>query len=364
MKRLFFLLVPAMILASCGGGHKPADKATELAALKKQRADIDLKIKELEAGKKDSAKVVPVSVVEMQPARFNGFVEVHSQITGDENVLAAPQAPGTVKSILVQSGQRVSKGQVLALLDASVVEQQIAAMEPQLTLLKSIYEKQQKLWAQNIGTEVQLMSARAQYEGVQKQIVAMSAQKDLYRVVSPINGTVDAVNLKVGEAASPGLSGIRVVSYDKLKAEASLGENYLGKVKQGDPVTLVLQDANDTIKTTLSYVAQAVDAASRAFVVQVKLPSNSRIHPNMSCIMKIANYENAHALVVPVSVIQNTSKGTMLYVADGNKAKSVPVTVGRNANGMVEILSGLNAGDKVITVGYEAMEDGQEITIQ
>ena len=363
MKRLILLLVPAIIMASCGGGNKP-DKAAELAKLKKERGEIDLKIKALESGKKDSAKVVPVSVLDMQPIHFNAFIEVHSQITGDENVLASPQAPGTVKSVLVQSGQKVSKGQVLAILDAAVVEQQMEALQPQLNLLKTVYEKQQTLWAQNIGTEVQLMSAKAQYEGVQKQISAIKAQKDLYRVVSPINGTVDAVNLRVGEAASPGMTGIRVVSYDKLKAEANLGENYLGKVRQGDPVWLILQDVNDTIRTSLSYVAQAVDPASRAFMVQVRLGNNNRIHPNMSCIMKIANYENPHALVVPVSVIQNTSKGAMLYIVDGNKAKSVPVTTGRNANGQVEILSGLKQGDKVITVGYESMEEGQQINIQ
>lgn len=362
MKRLFFLLIPVMILASCSG-NKP-DKAKELAQLKKQRADIDVKIKELEAGKKDEAKVVPVSVQEVKATKFNSFIEVHSQITGDENVLASPQVPGTIKSIHVQSGQKVSRGQVLATLDAAVVEQQIEAMAPQLNLLKSVYEKQQTLWAQNIGTEVQLMSAKAQYEGVQKQISALKAQRDMYRIVSPINGTVDAVNVKAGEAASPGMSGIRVVSYDKLKAEANLGENYLGKVKQGDPVSLILQDINDTINTSLSYVALAVDPASRAFMVQVRLANNSKVHPNMSCIMKIANYANANAIVVPVSVIQKTSAGTMLYVADGNKAKSVQVTVGRNSNGLVEVLSGLNPGDTVITVGYEAMEDGQQITVQ
>ncbi len=362
MKRLIFLLIPAIFFVSCGGRNQ--DKAALLASLKKQRSDLDLKIKELESGKKDAAKVAPVSVLVIQPTHFNAYIEVHSQITGDENVLAAPKAPGTIKSILVQPGQKVSQGQVLALLDASVVDQQIEAMSPQLTLLKSVYEKQQSLWAQNIGTEVQLMSAKAQYEGIQKQIEAMKAQRDMYRVVSPINGIVDAVNLKVGEAAAPGLSGIRVVSYDKLKAEANLGENYLGKVKKGDPVSLILQDVNDTINTTLSYVAQAVDPASRAFMVQVRLINNKLIHPNMSCIMKIANYENTHALVVPVSVIQKTSGGSMLYIVDGNQAKSVLVTNGRNSNGQLEILSGLNAGDKVITAGYEAMEDGQPVNIQ
>jgi membrane fusion protein (multidrug efflux system) len=121
---------------------------------------------------------------------------------------------------------------------------------------------------------------------------------------------------------------------------------------------------NDTIKTTLSYVSQAVDPLSRAFTVTVHLANNTKLHPNMACIMKIVNYENPHAIVVPVSVIQKTSNGDMLYLADGNKAKSVFVKTGRNSNGMVEILSGLNPGDKVITGGFEEMDNGSQITIQ
>jgi len=364
MKRLIILLVPAMILASCG--DKKPDKAAELTNLKKERADIDAKIKMLEPGKTDSGavKVTPVSVAVMQPAVFNANVEVQSQIVGDENILATPQSPGVVKSILATTGEKVSKGQVLAVLDASTVEHQIDAMGPQLALLKSVYEKQQNLWAQNIGTEVQLMTAKANYEATERQIAALKTQKDLFRVVSPISGTVDAVNLKIGEAAAPGMNGVRVVSYDKLKAEASLGENYLGKVKQGDPVTLALPDINDSINTTLSYVSQAVDPVSRAFIVQVRLSNNNKLHPNMACIMKISNYKNPNALVVPVAVIQKTSKGTMLYIADGNIAKSVPVTTGRNSNGMVEILLGLKPGDRVITSGFEELDNGQQVTIQ
>jgi membrane fusion protein, multidrug efflux system len=362
MKRLFYLLVPAIVFASCGGNSsKPGD----LTAMKKQRDELDAKIKTMEAGKPDTsgARTTAVSVTEVQPTDFNGFVEVQSQINGDENIMASPKAPGTVQRILVQPGQHVGRGQVLATLDASTVEQQIQTLMPQLHLQKSVYEKQQNLWKQNIGTEVQLMTSKAQMEATEKQIEALKAQRDLYRVVSPINGVVDAVNLKAGEAAAPGMTGIRVVSYDKLKAEASLGENYLGKVKQGNRVLLILPDINDSIKTTLSYVSQAVDPVSRAFTVQVRLANNNKLHPNMSCKMRILNYENPQALVVPVSVIQHTSEGDMLYVADGDKARSVMVKTGRNANGQVEILSGLKPGDKVITRGYEELDNGKQITI-
>jgi RND family efflux transporter MFP subunit len=361
MKKLFYLLIPAIIFTSCN--NKP-DKAGELAKLKTERAALDVKIKELEATKTDSGKVTPVKVTIVQPIAFNSYIEVNSQVNGDENVLATSRAPGMVTSIAVSVGQKVAKGQVMAILDVSTVDQQIEGLAPQLNLQKSVYEKQQNLWSQNIGTEVQLMTAKANYEATQKQIEALKSQRDLYRIISPISGTVDALNIKIGDVVSPGQNGIRVVSYDKLKAEAQLGENYLGQVKQGDPVTLILPDINDTLKTTLNYVAQAVDPISRTFTVQVKLGNNSKLHPNMSCIMKIANYKNPAALVVPVSVIQKTSHGAMLYIVDGDKSKSVNVGTGRNADGNVEILSGLNPGDKVITTGYEDMDNGERVVIE
>ncbi|MBC7553827.1 MAG: efflux RND transporter periplasmic adaptor subunit [Taibaiella sp.] len=365
MKHLIYLLFPAIIFASCGAGN--GNKAEELAKLKKERSEIDGKIKALEAagaGGKEAVKATLVSVMEVQPTEFNGNIEVQSTINGDENILSTPQAPGTVKTVLVRVGQRVNKGQVMATLDAGPIERQIEALSPQLGLTKSLYEKQQGLWSQNIGTEVQLLGAKTNYESVQKQISALKSQRDMYRVVSPISGTVDAVSLKEGEVAQPGMSGVRVVSYDKLKAEAMLGENYLGKVKEGDPVILALPNIGDSIKATISYVAKSVDPASRSFQVMVRLNNNSKLHPNMSCIMKIANYTNKTALAVPVSLIQKTSDGSMIYIAEGNAAKAVTVTTGRNSNGMVEIVTGLNPGDKVITAGFEEMENGQKIAIQ
>lgn len=365
MKRTVYLFIATLVLASCGGGKKADKNDAELAKLKKERSALDEKIQQLESKSSDTTrKATPVSVMSVQPTDFKSYINVQSSISGDENVTATPQAPGIIKNILVRVGQKVSKGQTLATLDASVAEQQIKAIEPQLILQKSLYEKQQRLWAQNIGTEVQLLSAKAQYEATQKQKAALVAQRDMYTIKSPISGTVDAVSIKEGDATAPGgPAGIRVVSYDKLKAEASLGENYLGKVHTGDNVTLVFPDLNDSIKTSLTYVSQAVDPISRAFLVQIRLGNNKKLHPNMSCIMKIANYEHDNVIVIPVAVIQKTAKGNMVYIADGNKAKAVPIEVGKNSNGLVEVLGGLKQGDKVVTAGFEDLDDGAPITI-
>jgi membrane fusion protein (multidrug efflux system) len=366
MKRSVILLLTTIILASCGGGEQKQDNAAaKLDKLKKERVELDAKIAKLEAQvlKDNPGKAVAVSVLELQPTTFNSYIEVQANVSGDENVNATPQAPGVVQAVHVRPGQKVGRGQKLATLDAAAIEQQIKAQEAQLTLVKQVYEKQQTLWSQNIGSEIQLLTAKANYESSQKQYQALLAQRNMYSIISPIAGTVDNVGVKVGDMASPGMSGIRVVSFDKLKVVTTLGENYIGKVSQGDKVKLIFSETGDTITTRLDYVARSVDPVSRAFNVEVWLGNNKNVSPNMSCRMQIVNYSDEDALTVPISAIQKTSKGEMVYVADNGKAKAVEVTTGRNSNGMVEILEGLKTGDKVIVEGYADLDNGKPIEI-
>lgn len=368
MKRTVYLLIATLILASCGGEKK--DPSAKLNELKKQRVALDKEIAELEAEvrKNSPEKPTAVSIKTLQPESFSSYVEVQAQVSGDENVYALPNAPtpGVVKSVLVKPGQKVRKGQVLAILDAAAVEQQIKSQEAQLVLLKQLAQKQQKLWDQQVGTEVQLLSAKANYESAQKQYQSLVEQRNMYRIVSPISGTVDAVDVKVGDMSGVSIpeTGIRVVSFDKLKVVAKLGENYIGKVKTGDATQLIFSEIGDTINKKLTYVSRSVDPVSRAFTAEVWLGNVPTLTPNMSCRMQITNYKNDEALTVPVSVIQNTEDGDMLYIADGKKAKMVSVTTGRNSNGNVEILSGLKAGDKVIVEGYADIENGDTLDIQ
>lgn len=363
MKQFIPVLFTMLLLSACGS---KSDPNAEITKLKKERADIDTKIRALEAksGKKDSVKSVPVSVMEVVTQSFEAFIDVQAAIIGNENVLATSQAQGTVRSVMVHTGQHVSKGQTLAVLDAAAIDQQIAAQDAQITLLRSLYDKQQKLWTQQIGTEVQLLSAKANYESATKQRAAIIAQRNMYRIVAPVSGTVDVVNITAGDVVSPNGNGILIITGNKLKAEANLGESYLGKVKVGNPVTLVFPDAGDSLKARLDFVSQAVNPISRAFMVQVNLGANSKLHPNMSAQMKIANYASGNAIVVPVAAIQKTGEGDIVFVAEGTTAKSVPVQTGHNANGNVEILSGLKAGDKVIIAGYEELDNGTTIKVQ
>ncbi len=366
MKRSLIILTATVLLAACGGGEKSGDNAAELAKLKKERASLDKKIAEIEALvlKDNPEDAVPVTVISLDPTTFESYINVQAAVSGDENVLATPQAPGAVQQVHVRVGQYVSKGQALATLDAAAVEQQIKAQEAQLDLTKQLYEKQSKLWAKNIGSEIQLLTAKANYESTQKQYDALLAQRNMYRILSPISGTVDQINIKVGDATGPGQPrGIRVVNTSKLKVETTLGENYIGKVQKGDPVILEFAETGSTINSKLTYVSRSVDEISRAFNVEVWLGNNKDIRPNMSCKMRILSYKNDAALTVPVAAVQKTADGEMVFVAKDNKAQSVIIKTGKIANGTAEILEGLKPGDKVITEGYAEVDNGRAIEI-
>lgn len=367
MKRSIIILIATVALAACGGDQS-GNSEKELADLKKEREALDEKINKLEAEvlKNKPADAVPVTVLNLTPSDFKSYIEVQAAVSGDENVLATSQAPGTVNNIHVRPGQRVSRGQVLATLDAAAVEQQIKAQEAQLTLVKQLYEKQSKLWEQNIGSEVQLLTAKANYESTKKQYESLLAQRNMYRIVAPITGVVDAVNVKVGDVVgSPAgpVNGIRVVSNSKLKAKTTLGENYIGKVNTNDPVILEFSETGTVLHSKLNYVSRSVDPISRAFNIEVWIGSNKDIRPNMSCKMKILNYNNEEALTVPVATIQKTAEGDMVFVVEGGKAKSTFIKTGRIANGNVEVLEGLKAGDKVITEGYAEVDNGRAVEI-
>ena len=364
-RRFLPLLAAATFAAASCGGGKTDDPGAQLAELKANRASIDKQIAALEARMPDSArKATPVTVLQLASGDFSSAIEIQATIEGEQNVVASPQAPGRVTNIFVRPGQRVGRGQTLATLDANVVQQIASALDPQIALARSLYEKQKALRAQDIGTEVQLLTAKAQYEGLLKQRSAIGAQRDLYRIIAPISGTVDDVNLVVGDIAQPGgmVNGIRIVNLSALKAVGSLGESYLGKVKIGDPVTLIFPELGDTIRTKLSYVAQSVTSMGRSFQVEVNLGTNDKLRPNMSCQMKIANYRAANTLSVPVQVIQKTPQGDFLFVAEAGKAKAVNVKTGRIYNGQVEVLAGLNPGDKVIVEGYQELDNGKPVT--
>ncbi|GAC1302755.1 MAG: efflux RND transporter periplasmic adaptor subunit [Mucilaginibacter sp.] len=361
-KILYFSSI--LFLAACSN-NKPKDKTAELADLQKQQAAINAKVSKLQAeiGKKDSVKSTDVSTYTITPSRFTNYIQIQGKIDAQENVMAYPQSPGVITAIYVKAGQHVSKGQVMVQLDNSVLNQNIAQAEIQVSLNRTLFERQKNLWDQKIGTEVQFLQAQTALKSSLKQIDVLRQQANMYRITSPISGTVDQMDLKLGQVAQPGTSGIRVVNADLLKIKADVPESYASKVNQGDNVLVVVPDANDSVATKITFAAKVIDAASRSFGIEVKLPKRNTLRPNMTAVLKIADYAKDNALIIPVNTIQRSEAGDYVFVNQNGIAKRKNVKLGATYGGKSEILSGLTAGDQLVTDGASNIEDGDKIRV-
>ena len=359
MKHIIYLAV-ILTIAACG---KPKDKKAELENLKKERNELNSKIAALEkeVGVKTVQAAADVAVQEIVPATFKNYLEVQGRVDAQQNVQVNPEAPGVITAIYVASGQRVSRGQVLAQLDDKVLRQSISQLQTQLELANSLYRRQKNLWDQKIGTEVQFLTAKSQKEGLERQMGVLRSQQSMYKMKSPIAGTVDKMDLKLGQAVSPGMAGITVVNTNNLKVEADIAESYAGRVNQGDEVEVILPDVPDSLTTKVTFASRVIDPVSRSFNVEIKLPERSVYRPNMLAVLRIVDYKVENAITIPVNAIQKSETADYVFVAENGKAKRVNVRTGKVSEGKAEILVGLKAGDKVIVSGMQDLNEGEPV---
>lgn len=373
MKKIFSILFIAAIAVSCGKSkleQKKVELATlknDLATTKEKIAGVEEEIAKLDTSKKEG-KSKMVAVTEMSQQSFYHYIEVQAKVDGDEDVNVMAEMPGTVTDVLVHAGDKVSKGQTLATLDDRALRQNSNAVKVQLDMSSTMYNKQKSLWDQKIGSEVQFIQAKSQKESLEKQYASLQEQLEMMRIKSPINGTVDDVSIKVGSSVAPGLPAVRVVNLSSLKVKGEVAESYISKVKSGSDVILFFPDQNKEVKTKLSYSGQAINKLNRTFNVEVKLnPADGDFHPNQVVVVKIVDYTAASTFVLPVGAVQKSSDGEFVFVASNENgkifAKRKIVKSGMTYNGNTEIKEGISAGDKIITVGYQNVIDGDAIKL-
>lgn len=370
MRKTLLYLTIILFLASCGA-KKTDDKQAELDKLKKEHADITEKIKNLEKeiAEADTTKKGPkaelVVVTELATQPFVHYIEVQGKIDAEENVTVTPQMPGVINAIYVSVGQSVSKGQVLASTDNDAMQKNVETLEAQLAFAKDVYYKQKALWDQKIGSEIQYLSAKNNVETLENSIAAAKEQLAMSKMTSPINGIVDAVDIKIGQIGSPGFQGIRVVNMNTLKAKGEVSESHSAIVSAGDNAKIMITDQHKELDAKVTFASKVINSQSRTFTVEAKLPSDPLLKPNMIAVMRIADYESPNAIVVDLNMIQKSSDADFVYVAGEENGKKVAmrktVTVGKIYGGMAEITSGLVKGDKIISTGYQNVIAGQEI---
>lgn len=242
-----------------------------------------------------------------------------------------------------------------------MIQQGIAEVQNGLELANTLFEKQKNLWDQKIGTEVQFLGAKSQKEAMEKRMASLQEQLKMSKIISPINGIVDAVDIKLGQATMPGLPAMRVVNMNSLKVKGEVAESYLAKVKSGNDVIVIFPDMMDTIRTKITYAAKVISPLNRTFTATVNLDGKKEYHPNMIAILRIIDYANPKAFVVPVGAVQKAQEGDFVFICEKKKAKKIKVKVGRTYNGNAEILEGLKEGDQFISKGYQELNEGEAV---
>ena len=370
MKKILYFSGILLVLASCSG--RETDKRARLDQLKKQHDQLTVEIMALEKEltPENSIAATRVTVDILRKQNFEHYIEVQGRIDGNENIAVNPRNQGgTVTRILVHEGDAVKKGQVLAELDADVLKQQLTDLKTKLAFATDMFNRQKTLWDQKIGSEVQYLKAKNDVETVQNGIATLEEQINMSVITSPIDGTVEDIPIKAGQLASPSspTPAFRIVNFTKAKALADVGEAYSAKIKTGDEVKVFLPDANRELTQQITFASKYINPTNRTFLVEAALPgSDITFRANMIAVLRIKDYTNPAAIAVPQNYIQTSlSDGLFIFVAADENGKHIArkrsITTGVTYNGLTEIMSGLNEGDRIITAGFKDLYNGQLI---
>ena len=373
----FLILCSIILLAACSGNKEEKGelsvKKSELEKLTKERDAISAKITalEIEISKHDTSaaneKMKLVEIQTLTKQNFSHYIELQGKISTENIYYVTPRGMGgQVKELFVKLGDKVKKGQLLMKLEDGIVQQNIKQVENQLSFAKNIFSRQENLWKDGIGTEIQFLSAKNNVESLEKQLNIVKEQLSTTNVISEVSGIVDNVTIRVGETfvGSP-MAGITIVNPTSMKAMVDVPENYVSKVRKGMPVIVTVPDINQSFNSQISLISESINVTSRSFIAESKLPSSAIIKPNQVAIIKLLDHESKNTIVVPVETVQTDEKGKFVYILSEENGKTIArkksIQIGEFYDELIEVKSGLDAGDKIVSKGFQGLYEGQLI---
>jgi membrane fusion protein, multidrug efflux system len=312
-----------------------------------------------------SRQPLAVEVRVMEPREFSRQFAVTGQMEALQDAFISPEINGQIKQIPVKNGQRVARGELLVRLNSEVTEKNIAEVRTNLELATRLFEKQEELWQQNIGSEVQYLEAKNSKESLEARLSTLEQQMELARIRAPFTGIVENILVREGEMAAPGMQLLRLVSLETMRLSARVSEAYMKDVREGDQVEIQFPAYPDeVIHETIDRVGQVIDPATRTFVIEVMLENrNKLLKPNMLSRVLITDFSADSALVVPSVVLKQDFDGTFLFLARADRAEKVYVETGITVQDETMITGGLEPGDRVIVRGYNLATDGTPVRI-
>ena len=386
MKYIYSLLAISILLLSCGEGKKNSLEnilaSDNLLQLREKRGEVDAKKLELESQLKliddrilelDTIKKLPlVTTVKVEAQNFIHYLELQGNVQTKQNLVIYPEMGGILEHVYVKEGQRVTKGQLLAKLDDGGLGQQLAQLQIQTDLAKTTFDRQERLWNQKIGSEIQYLQAKSSFEAQQKLVNQVKSQLSKTNVTAPFTGIVDDVITNQGSVVAPGQTPIiRIINLDNMYIETEVPESYISNVSVNKAVIVEIPILGKTIEGIIRQASNYINPANRTFKIEIAVPNkDGAIKPNLTAKLKINDYTNANAMLIPQSIISENAEGEQYIYLVNNKntedeatAQRFVITTGRTQGDVIEVLTGLSDNVEIINEGARSVQDGQLVKI-
>ncbi len=374
MKNIAILLITAAIAISCGEEVKNSSLDTlnsektiilgKIDSLTKALKTIETQISKLDTSKK--AHLVTTLPVKLE--EFKHFIEIQGVVQADKNIEIHPELGGTVKAILVKEGQQVKAGQTLIQLDDAAIRNSMAELNTQLTLAKTTFERQERLWNQKIGSEMQYLQAKAQKDGLVNSLASLATQAKKMKIIAPFNGIVDEIFPRVGELTSPQMPTVRLLNLSNVYIEADVTETYLPVVKIGTETILNFPSIGKEVTSKIAQVGNYINPDNRSFKTRINIDnSDLSIKPNLLANLKIVDFK-AEGIIIPSTLVQKDQTGkdyvfTVSTLNDETTVVKKPITISKEYNNMVFVTEGLVENDTLIDKGARVVKAGDIVKI-
>lgn len=366
----------SLLMISCGSSEDTslAGKKASVIKLGKEMKEMQAKIDVLHDDIKNLEGVVEVkktliTTFSVEEKAFDAYIEVQGTSQAEDNVNLTSEIGGLVTQVLVDEGQYVSRGKVLIKLDNTIMQSQMNEINTSLSLAQDVYEKRKRLWEKNIGSEIEFLQAKNNYNSLLDKKKTLGVQIGKTSIKASISGTVDNVMLKVGELASPGMTAVNLVNLKNMEVQVSVPETYLGKIKKGNKVMVSFPTLNKEVEAKVKSVSQSINRNNRTFEVVAAIANkDGALKPNLLAKVQIKNEAIDKALAIPSNLVQKSPQGFYVYVVDKDEkgnlvAKEVMVEIGISYNGMIVVTKGLEVNQQLINEGFRDVLNGDLVEI-
>ncbi len=349
---------------------KKKELTTSIRKIESEIAQLDLAIN----SQSETKNLSLITALKTSEQNFVHFIELQGNVTTQQNVLVYPEVGGVMRKVYIKEGTRVKKGQLLASITNGGIKNQLIQMKTQLSLMKTTYERQKRLWDQKIGSEIQYLQTKTSYESQKSAVAQITSQLSKYDIRAPFTGVIDEIFKDQGTVVGPGGQGseiFRIINLSEMYVEVFVPEKYITTVTQGKKVNVFFPVLNETIESRIDETGIFINPNNRSFVVKIPVPNKSgNVKPNLTARVYINDYQKEKAILIPQSVISENADGEqyvykVINIDKDNVALSekIIITTGKTQEDMIEVLTGIVAGENIIIEGARSVKDGQEVKI-